>query len=150
MLLEALYPHLSVFCLVSSRHSMAFTSATSNVTSYLHRRTERVKEHVKQKKSLSGWVLPQQASTFTDEGSWSNIDADVTPLDRRTWSTWTVLGFWFSDALNAQGWEGAASFRRRAHMVGVPDRLSIPFLRLFYPSSEMSCFSFSTVGSHLT
>jgi NCS1 family nucleobase:cation symporter-1 len=88
---------------------MALTTATSSVTSYLHRRTERVKEHVKQKKTLSGWVLPKQNSTFSDEGTWSNIDSDVTPLERRTWSTWTLLGFWFSDALNAQGWEGAAS-----------------------------------------
>jgi NCS1 family nucleobase:cation symporter-1 len=88
---------------------MAFATATASVTSFLHHRGERVKEHVKQKKSPSGWVLPRQTTTFTDEDSWSNIDSDVTPIERRTWSTWTVLGFWFSDALNAQGWEGAAS-----------------------------------------
>ena len=88
---------------------MAFAEVKSNVSSYLHRRTQRVKEHVQQKRTISGWVLPKQSATFADEGSWSNIDSDVTPLDRRTWSTWTVLGFWFSDALNAQGWEGAAS-----------------------------------------
>jgi NCS1 family nucleobase:cation symporter-1 len=88
---------------------MAFTDVRSNFSSYLDRRTERVKEHVKQKRSVSGWALQKQTATFADEGSWSNIDCDVTPLDRRTWSTWTVLGFWFSDALNAQGWEGAAS-----------------------------------------
>lgn len=88
---------------------MAFTTARSNVASYVHQRTEGVKKHVREKRSLSGWVLPKQTSTFADENTWSNIDSDVTPLDRRTWGTWTVLGFWFSDALNAQGWEGAAS-----------------------------------------
>jgi NCS1 family nucleobase:cation symporter-1 len=88
---------------------MAFASATALMTSSLRRRGERIKEHIKQKKSPSGWVLPRQMTTFADEGSWSNIDSGVTPIERRTWSTWTVLGFWFSDALNAQGWECAAS-----------------------------------------
>lgn len=88
---------------------MAFTTLRANAISYVQQGAERAKEHAKQKKSISGWVLPKQTSTFADEGSWSNIDSDVTPLDRRTWSTWTLLGFWFSDALNAQGWMGAAS-----------------------------------------
>lgn len=88
---------------------MAFALATALMTSSLRRRRERIKEHIKQKKSLSGWVLPRQTTTFADEGSWSNIDSGVTPIEQRTWSTWTVLGFWFSDALNAQGWECAAS-----------------------------------------
>ena len=34
---------------------------------------------------------------------------DVTPIDRQTWGGFTMLGFWFSDALNAQGWEAPAS-----------------------------------------
>lgn len=88
---------------------MASTTGTSSISSYLHQRVQRVKTSAVQKKTLKGWVLPQQTSTFVDEGEWSNIDSDVTPLERRTWSTWTILGFWFSDALNAQGWEGAAS-----------------------------------------
>jgi NCS1 family nucleobase:cation symporter-1 len=61
------------------------------------------------KRKPSAWVIPRQKSTFADEDRWSNVDCDVTPVERRTWSTWTLLGFWFSDALNAQGWEGAAS-----------------------------------------
>jgi len=88
---------------------MAFTSATSSVTSYLHRRAGSIKDNVRQKGTISGWVLPKQTTTFADEGTWSNIDTDVTPIERRTWSTWTLLGFWFSDALNAQGWQVAAS-----------------------------------------
>jgi NCS1 family nucleobase:cation symporter-1 len=47
--------------------------------------------------------------TFADENSWSNKDADVTPLERRTWSSWTILGYWFSDVLSAQSWAGASA-----------------------------------------
>jgi NCS1 family nucleobase:cation symporter-1 len=39
----------------------------------------------------------------------SNIDMDVTPVERRTWTALTMAGFWFSDALNAQSWEAPAS-----------------------------------------
>jgi NCS1 family nucleobase:cation symporter-1 len=56
-----------------------------------------------------GWVLEQESSTFADDGGYSNIDSDVTPLDRRTWTSWTILGFWSSDALNSQGWEAPSS-----------------------------------------
>lgn len=47
--------------------------------------------------------------TFADEQSWSNRDTDVTPLERRTWTSWTVLGYWMSDALSAQSWAGASA-----------------------------------------
>lgn len=105
---DAAQPRLSVIHTVFLG-IMASTTATSNISSYLHHRVQQVKTDVKQKRTLSGWKLPKQSSTFAEEGTWSNIDSDVTPLERRTWSTWTILGFWFSDALNAQGWEGAAS-----------------------------------------
>ncbi|RDW84290.1 allantoin permease [Coleophoma cylindrospora] len=70
---------------------------------------ERIQEKAKGKSKPSGWVLPRQTTSFADEGTWTNIDADVTPIERRTWTSSTVLGFWFSDALNAQGWEGPSS-----------------------------------------
>lgn len=28
--------------------------------------------------------LPRETTSFADKGTWTNIDADVTPLDRRT------------------------------------------------------------------
>ncbi|KAJ0420581.1 permease for cytosine/purines, uracil, thiamine, allantoin-domain-containing protein [Aspergillus carlsbadensis] len=34
---------------------------------------------------------------------------DVTPPERRIWGAWTMLGFWLSDALNAQGWQAPAA-----------------------------------------
>lgn len=70
---------------------------------------ERIQEEAKGKSKVSGWVLARQTTSFADEGTWTNIDADVTPIERRTWTSFTVLGFWFSDALNAQGWEGPSS-----------------------------------------
>ena len=79
------------------------------MASYLRNRTDRAKEKILEKRHFSGWVLPRQKSTFTDADSWTNVDCDVTPIEQRTWSSWTVLGFWISDGLNAQGWEGAAS-----------------------------------------
>jgi nucleobase:cation symporter-1, NCS1 family len=83
------------------------------MTSSLRQRAVRTKDHVFTKVSDRvhgrGWALPQESSTFADDGSFSNIDSDVTPLDRRTWTSWTILGFWSSDALNAQGWEAPSS-----------------------------------------
>lgn len=70
---------------------------------------EKIVDKSHGKTKISGWVLAKEKASFADEGFWSNIDSDVTPLDRRTWGNWTLLGFWFSDALNAQGWEAPSS-----------------------------------------
>jgi NCS1 family nucleobase:cation symporter-1 len=76
---------------------------------HLRARAQRVKQNVSSKKSRNGWVLEKQPMTFADEHSWSNRDSDVTPLERRTWSSWTILGYWFSDVLSAQSWAGASA-----------------------------------------
>lgn len=47
--------------------------------------------------------LPTATSTPTHHPR-TNIDCDVTPVNRRTWNAFTIFGFWFSDALNAQAW----------------------------------------------
>ena len=79
----------------------------------LRQRVVSSADHIQEKfhshSSISGWELPRQSTTFAEEGDWSNIDSDVTPLERRTWTSWDIVGFWFSDALNAQGWESPAS-----------------------------------------
>jgi nucleobase:cation symporter-1, NCS1 family len=80
----------------------------STKTALRHRLSE-VQTSFKAKTKPSGWVLPKQSSTFADPDKWSNIDADVTPISRRTWTSLTVLGFWISDAMNAQGWEAPSS-----------------------------------------
>lgn len=72
-------------------------------------RARAAKQNVVSKRTKEGWVLPKTAVTFADENTWSNIDTDVTPLERRTWTSWTILGFWLSDALSAQSWAGASA-----------------------------------------
>jgi NCS1 family nucleobase:cation symporter-1 len=64
---------------------------------YLRQRSVRVKENLKSKKRLDGWVLPKEQASFAPEGSWTNIDLDVVPIERRTWSAWTISGYWMSD-----------------------------------------------------
>ncbi|KAK9236614.1 permease for cytosine/purines, uracil, thiamine, allantoin-domain-containing protein [Lipomyces kononenkoae] len=76
----------------------------------LRKRLDRIGADVKAKAtSRSAWVLPKQASSFAPADTWTNKDNDVTPVERRTWTAFTILGFWFSDALNMQGWEAPSS-----------------------------------------
>ncbi|KAK9458130.1 permease for cytosine/purines, uracil, thiamine, allantoin-domain-containing protein [Dipodascopsis uninucleata] len=71
---------------------------------------QRIVGNIKAKAtSKSAWVLPKEKASFAPEEVWTNKDNDVTPPERRTWTSWTILGFWFSDALNMQGWEGPSS-----------------------------------------
>jgi NCS1 family nucleobase:cation symporter-1 len=76
-------------------HSSAANSARRRITN--------IRADVKAKTKPSGWVLPKERASFAEEDDWTNIDQDVTPLERRTWTSWTILGFWMSDAMNAQG-----------------------------------------------
>ena len=72
------------------------------MTAVFRRGFEAAKAELKSKSKLSGWVLEKQTTSFADQDKWSNIDQDVTPAERRTWTSWTVLGFWISDAMNTQ------------------------------------------------
>ncbi|KAJ5485660.1 hypothetical protein N7539_005648 [Penicillium diatomitis] len=119
--------------------------ALASVTSSLRRRGEQFREDAEKKRTASGWVLPKQTTTFTDPGSWSNVDSDVTPIEQRTWSTWTVLGFWFSDALNAQGWEGAASIIA----VGLTWREALYCLIIGYSMVIIPLVLNGAIGAHL-
>lgn len=75
----------------------------------IRQRFEAVKVALKAKTKASGWVLPKQSTSFSDKDDYSNIDMDVTPMERRTWTSLTIFGFWVSDAMNAQGWMAPAS-----------------------------------------
>lgn len=79
------------------------------MTSTIRQRVTAAKEDLKAKTKPSGWILPREKGALGDEGTWTNIDMDVTPLERRTWTALTMAGFWFSDALNAQSWEAPSS-----------------------------------------
>lgn len=75
----------------------------------IRNRAAKIKAGAKAKRKPSGWVLEKQASSFADPGKWTNIDLDVVPYERRTWTAFTMFGFWFSDAMNAQSWEAPAT-----------------------------------------
>jgi NCS1 family nucleobase:cation symporter-1 len=79
------------------------------MTTIIRQRLVAVKENAKSKTTKEGWILPKEATSFADPDSWTNKDSDVTPLERRTWTSWTILGFWISDAMNAQGWMAPAA-----------------------------------------
>jgi len=87
----------------------SITPFSHTMASYLSQRKSAVTAKLASHTKLSGWVLEKQPTSFAEEGEWTNIDSDVTPEERRTWSSMTIAGFWFSDALNAQGWEAPSS-----------------------------------------
>ncbi len=68
-------------------------------------RLDHVREEAKKKKHINGWVLEKQESSWAPAGTWSNIDLDVTPVERRTWTSWTIFGYWFSDIISIQSWQ---------------------------------------------
>ncbi|KIW11946.1 hypothetical protein PV08_09219 [Exophiala spinifera] len=68
-------------------------------------RLSKIKEEVKKKSHVNGWVLEKQESSWAPAGTWSNIDLDITPVARRTWTSWTIFGYWFSDVISIQSWE---------------------------------------------
>ncbi|KAL2820643.1 NCS1 allantoate transporter [Aspergillus granulosus] len=85
------------------------STSPAQMAEQIRQRLTAVKKNLKEKRHVAGWVLPRQQSSLADEGTWTNIDLDVTPIERRIWGAWTMLGFWLSDALNAQGWQAPAA-----------------------------------------
>jgi len=71
----------------------------------LRLRVAKAKADIASKRKVEGWVLPKQESSWAPPGTWTNVDLDVTPLARRTWTTMTILGYWVSDVISIQSWE---------------------------------------------
>lgn len=65
----------------------------------------KAKEEVRKKAHVDGWVLEKQESSWAPAGTWSNIDLDITPASRQTWTSWTIFGYWFSDIISIQSWQ---------------------------------------------
>lgn len=68
---------------------------------HVHSRIEKARISIKNKLHLDGWVLPKQSTSFAPEGTWTNVDLDVTPLDRRIWTPLSFLGYWISDIVSS-------------------------------------------------
>jgi NCS1 family nucleobase:cation symporter-1 len=67
------------------------------MASRIRERVSRVKESLKEKRHVEGWILPKETSSFAPEGAWTNIDLDVVVPERRTWTSITIVGYWLSD-----------------------------------------------------
>jgi nucleobase:cation symporter-1, NCS1 family len=65
------------------------------------RKAQAARESFKAKRHVTGWVLPKQSTSFAPDGTWTNIDLDVTPIERRMWTPWSILGYWVSDIVSA-------------------------------------------------
>ncbi|KAI1080772.1 putative uracil permease [Whalleya microplaca] len=76
---------------------------------YVRQRLSSVREKAEGKHRISGWVLPKQQTSFAPDGTWTNVDLDVTPPERRIWTASSILGYWVSDILSAQSWQIGAS-----------------------------------------
>ncbi|RDW58618.1 hypothetical protein BP6252_13094 [Coleophoma cylindrospora] len=75
----------------------------------IRHRISEAKESLKEKRNFDGWILPKEQTSFAPEGTWTNIDLDVTPPERRVWKASSLLGYWLSDILSAQSWEIGSS-----------------------------------------
>ncbi|KAK4504971.1 hypothetical protein PRZ48_002934 [Zasmidium cellare] len=111
----------------------------------IRQRLEAVKVDLKAKRKPSGWVLPKQSTSFSDKDSYSNIDMDVTPMERRTWTSLTIFGFWISDAMNAQGWMAPASIIA----VGLTWREAIYSIVLGLSITAIPLVLNGAIGAHL-
>ncbi|KAI1384265.1 putative uracil permease [Hypoxylon trugodes] len=72
-------------------------------------RVDSARKRIKSWNRNSCLVLPKQLTSFAPEETWTNIDLDVTPAERRTWTTVSIIGYWISDILSAQSWQIGAS-----------------------------------------
>lgn len=71
----------------------------------LRERMHQARSEIKSKTTVDGWVLEKQESSWAPAGTWSNADLDITPVARRTWTSWTIFGYWFSDIISIQSWQ---------------------------------------------
>ncbi|KAI5248220.1 hypothetical protein E4T43_01432 [Aureobasidium subglaciale] len=67
----------------------------------LRTRAKSAKTSRRAKRHTDGWVLPKQSTSFAPEGTWTNVDLDVTPLERRTWTPLSILGYWINDIVSS-------------------------------------------------
>lgn len=68
-----------------------------------------LKQSAREKRHLSGWVLPKQTSSVAPPHVWSNADMDPVPIERQTWTGWVFVMYWFSDLVTVSTWSGASS-----------------------------------------
>ncbi|KAI1412458.1 uracil permease [Hypoxylon sp. FL1857] len=55
------------------------------------------------------WKLPKQTSSIAPPYVWTNADQDPVPEDKRTWSSWAFIGYWYSDLVTVSTWTAASA-----------------------------------------
>ncbi|KAH7327407.1 permease for cytosine/purines, uracil, thiamine, allantoin-domain-containing protein [Rhexocercosporidium sp. MPI-PUGE-AT-0058] len=71
---------------------------------------------------VSSWKLPKQKSTLAPEYVWTNEDMDPVKIENQTWTIWTWMAYWATDAINLATWQTASSILA----VGLSWREAIP------------------------
>lgn len=67
------------------------------------------KDAVRRYSRPSGWTLSKQVSSVAPANVWSNADQDPVPPERRTWTAWTFVLYWFSDLVTVSTWSQGSS-----------------------------------------
>ncbi|KAK5951350.1 hypothetical protein OHC33_007768 [Knufia fluminis] len=75
----------------------------------IHVSASSVKEELRRRRQISGWTLPKQTSSVAPPNVWSNADQDPVPPERRTWTAWTFVLYWFSDLVTVSTWSQGSS-----------------------------------------
>ncbi|KAF5641681.1 ncs1 allantoate transporter [Fusarium sp. NRRL 25303] len=60
---------------------------------------------LREKLKPKAWTLEKEESSWAPAGTWSNHDLDIVPPEQRTWTSWTMFGYWFSDVISIQSWQ---------------------------------------------
>ncbi|KAH7922713.1 NCS1 nucleoside transporter family [Leucogyrophana mollusca] len=94
---------------------------------------------------LSTWELDQEETTFALNNRWSNRDMDPVPPRFRTWSSWSYISYWFSDASNIAVWEVASSMLA----IGLSWRQALPAIVVAYCITAGPMLLTGTIGARL-
>ncbi|KAI5864137.1 uracil permease [Durotheca rogersii] len=55
------------------------------------------------------WILPKQTSSIAPPHVWTNADQDPVPEDKRTWTGWAFVGYWYSDLVTVSTWSSGSA-----------------------------------------
>ncbi|KAI0181859.1 uracil permease [Hypoxylon sp. FL1284] len=75
-------------------------------SSALRRRGRAVRERLT---DIDSWKLPKQTSSIAPPHVWTNADQDPVPEDKRTWTKWAFIGYWYSDLVTVSTWQAAGA-----------------------------------------
>ncbi|EIW76701.1 NCS1 nucleoside transporter family [Coniophora puteana RWD-64-598 SS2] len=93
----------------------------------------------------SRWALEPEEASFAPAKGWSNKDMDPVPPHLRTWTTWSYISYWVSDATNLAVWELASSMLA----IGLSWRQALPCIAVGYCIISIVMVLNGTTGARL-